>query len=124
MQNIQTACNYVNTVLLNASGAATGTPFDLSDLPNTGTFTWSVQIASGTVTAATINFMGSIDGLNWYMLDQMLNTDTQWSLSGNASGELRHIVNKPVKFVRIDVITLTGTSPVVNASFALFEPNR
>ena len=65
-------------------------------------WTWQV-IFSGTITDAEIALEGSIDGSNWFELDFTTST----------SNEMRHVVNKPVRYIRANVKTLTGTTPQV-----------
>ena len=81
-------------------------------MPSTGStlpsaFTWQT-IYTGSPTGTTVNFEGSLDYSTWSTMDSTTNT----------SGETRSISNKPVKFVRCNVTTLSGGSaPTATCQF-------
>lgn len=93
--------------LLNAA-TTTGTSAYILDIwPTRGGFplhyTWATTI-TGTPSGVTLNLEGSIDGTNWYQIDQSIST----------SGEMRSVVNRAVRWVRLNLLSLTGgTSPTV-----------
>jgi len=88
-----------------STGAGTATSFGGVLTPR---HTWTVK-TTGSPTAVTVNFEGSIDNVDWFTLDSSTAT----------SSEMRHVVNKPVLFVRCNLTTLTGgTSPTVTCKFA------
>jgi hypothetical protein len=64
-------------------------------------FTWTTTF-TGTPTAITVNLQGSIDGTNYFTLDTSTST----------TAEMRHVVNKPVRFTRcqISVYTVNGST--------------
>jgi hypothetical protein len=73
--------------------------------------------SSGTITTATITLQGSIDNVNWFPL-QATRIDT-----GVAAATLNYagggpipisptIVNYPLKYIRVDVSSLTGGGTV------------
>lgn len=65
--------------------------------------TWEI-VVTGAPATVSITLQGSIDGTNWYTLDTSTTT----------TSEMRHVVNKPVRFIRANLGTLTGgTSPTV-----------
>lgn len=69
---------------------------------------WQVIVSGGTYTSININLEGSLDGTNWFTLDS----------STAIAGELRHVANKKVRFVRANKtasVTNTGT-PVPTVS--------
>ena len=77
-----------------ATSATQGTPFIIEMCSNTGNYAWQVT-PTGTVTSATVNLMGSLDGVNWYQLDTMNQGDTAGAANGisytgwnSTSGEL------------------------------------
>ncbi len=134
-QDIRSATTCVNQSLTNAAAAQLGVPFCIMELPNTGNYSWAAQ-PSGTVTTVTMNLMGSIDGINWYILDTMAQGDTAgstnqtfytgWQTTATANyaaGELRTMQYRQVNFLRIDLTVLTGGGQV-NAQFSVFEPDR
>lgn len=93
------------TSLATAATTGPGTAYKVT--PSVSSYTWTV-VTGGTVTTATINLEGSIDstdGTNgkWFVLDQATQADLQWS-----SGEMRHVVNKGVNFVRCNLAVITG----------------
>ena len=74
-------------------------------------YTWQVLVGgTGSLSALTLNLEGSLDGTNWFQLDQ----------TTNAAGEARHVTGKPVRYVRANVITSTVSSgsPTVTVYFA------
>lgn len=85
-----------------AAVSSTGPCTYFAVTPSISYFTWT-NVAGGTVTTATINLEGSIDGTNYFILDQAANTDANW-----ANGEMRHVVNKGINFIRCRVTVLTG----------------
>jgi hypothetical protein len=60
-------------------------------------FTWDIVYAGGTLTATSITLKGSLDNSNWGDLDT----------STNISGEMVHIVNKPVRYLKVNWGTRT-----------------
>lgn len=109
------------TSLSAATAAGPGTVYAV--MPSPFSFTWTVA-TSGTVTAATVNFEGSICTAAqiaantagcWFQLDQAVNTDTQWS-----SGEMRHVVNKGINFIRLNLISISGGGSITG-TIALFK---
>jgi hypothetical protein len=69
--------------------------------------TWVVTFKTAAPTAQTTNLEGSLDNVNWYTLDSSTNLDYT---SDTVSGEMLHITNKPVKFVRANLATYTAGS--------------
>ena len=68
--------------------------------------TWEI-VVSGAPTALQVDLEGSLDATNWYTLDSSTIT----------TSEMRHLVNKPVKYIRANLTTLSGgTTPKVTVS--------
>ncbi len=66
-------------------------------------------ITTGTPAAATLRLEGSIDGVNWF--------DLSGSQSCVSSG-MFHVVNKPILYVRVNLLTLVGgTAPTVTSTY-------
>ena len=65
--------------------------------------TWCTTIVGGS--SVSVTFQGSLDNSLWVTLDT----------STSATSECRHVVNKPVKYIRSVVGTLTATSIVVQS---------
>ena len=132
MQDILAANNYVNQSFTNVSStgsSATGTPWCINQLPNTGVYAWMV-IPNGTVTSVTAELFGSIDGANWFLMDTITQNDTPgaansifWTGWNSTTGEIRWVKDRPVGYLRIDPITVNGGGSVTG-TFSLFEPNR
>lgn len=75
--------------------------FDLGRIPLTFTVSWSVQ---GTApSACTFNAEGSLDGTNWFYLESAS------GISCTASG-MEAITYKPVRYLRIHVLTYTAAT--------------
>lgn len=66
-------------------------------LPNN--FTWTVTQAGTAAATMQADLQGSIDQINWYALD---------STTTVAAFQMRHVTYKPVRFIRVKLITLTG----------------
>lgn len=60
--------------------------------------TWYTVVTGGS--SVSITLQGSLDGTNWYVLDT----------STSATSEMRHVVNKPVIYIKTNLGTWTGTS--------------
>ena len=88
--------------LLNAvTGVTTGTSNNLSYLLSK--HTWTI-VVTGAPTSMTVNLQGSIDNSTWYTIDT----------STTLTSEMRHVVNKPILYVRADLTDLAGgTTPTV-----------
>lgn len=90
------------------TGACTAFSLPLFQNSAPSSFTWQTYFDTGAAATFTVNFEGSIDGTRWYVLDS----------SSALAGEGRHIVYKPVKYVRCNVTTYTlGTSNNVSCTF-------
>lgn len=75
----------------------------------------AVQVAqaSGTVTAAKVVLEGSLGAAStWFPL-------ATWdSAAGQALGDIVFVTGKPVQFIRLNVQTLTGTTPQLSLAYA------
>ena len=82
----------VPTTTVTATGAAISLDFPYDK------HTWCTTIVGGSSVSATLE--GSLDNVLWATLDT----------STSATSECRHVVNKPVKYIRGAVGTFTGTN--------------
>jgi hypothetical protein len=91
--------------LLNAvTSAGAGTSYWLGFLPTN--HTWQV-IYTGTATVVDVKLQGSMDDSNWFDLDTY---DTA------SSPTMRHVVNKPVNYIRANLVTFTnGTTMTIKS---------
>ena len=90
------------------AGGSLGLTTRLFPMPNC--YTWQTIIGgTGSLSALTVNLEGSLDGTNFFTLDQSTNT----------SGEGRHVTNKPIRYVRanIAVSTVSSGAPTVTVIF-------
>jgi len=86
----------VLTTLLNAVAAATvGTTLDTTFLLSK--HTWEIVVTGAPANETTL-LEGSINGTTWYTLDT----------SNITTSEMRHVVNKPVRYVRGNCTVLPG----------------
>lgn len=81
------------------TSAAAGAAFDLRTMCRTFTFSKVVQ---GVFTVLVTNFEGSLDGVTWYQLG------TDNTLVNGAT----FVVDKPARYVRLNVGTFTGGTNV------------
>jgi hypothetical protein len=102
----------LNAVVL-AGTTGFGQPLGLTTrgiMPMPHRYTWQTIIGgTGSFTSITVNLEGSLDGVNWFQLDQ----------STNATGETRHIVNKPIRYVRPNVVAnvVASGAPTLTVQF-------
>jgi hypothetical protein len=89
------------TTLLNAVAVPTvGATLDMTYLLSK--HTWEIVVTGGPANETT-NLEGSINGTTWYILDT----------SNTVTAEMRHVVNKPVRYVRGNCTVLpSGTVTV------------
>jgi len=71
-------------------------------------WTW-VQTNDASSTAPDIRLQGSIDGTNWFDLDT----------STTIGSEMRHVVNKPVRYIRAYVSDMGDASSITVKVFAI-----
>lgn len=97
--------------LLNAvSATGPGAAVDLSSSPLRH-HAWEI-VVTGAPTASEVHLQGSLDNTNWYTLDTSTTT----------SSELRFVVDKPVRFVRANWISVSGgTAPTVTVRYLGFR---
>jgi len=92
----QAIVTLLNAVAAPTTGATTDTTYLLSK------HTWEI-VVTGAPANETTNLEGSINGTTWYILDT----------SAITTSEMRHIVNKPVRYIRADCTVLpSGTVTV------------
>lgn len=75
----------------------------------------TVQITiTGAPTAVTVGLEGSLDNTTWVSLASHIMTAAELT----ATKAMFHVIDKPVRYVRINLETLTaGTSPSVTALY-------
>ena len=71
-------------------------------------WTWT-QTNDASSTAPDVRLQGSIDGTNWFDLDQ----------STAIGGEMRHVVNKAVRYVRAYVQSMGDATSITVKVFAI-----
>jgi hypothetical protein len=70
-------------------------------------YTWNTSFLTAGPTSLTVNLEGSLDGVYWYTLDT--STSNSYT-SATSSGEMRHVVFKPVLFLRCNLAAYTQGS--------------
>lgn len=73
------------------------TRYGHSLLPNN--FTWTVVQAGTALSTIQVDLQGSIDGIRWYQID---------TTTSVAVFQMRHVVYKPVRFIRAVLVAATG----------------
>jgi hypothetical protein len=73
--------------------------------------TWTIQVTTGagSVTAGQWNLEGSLDNTLWLPIAAINVTDAQWKTD---VGELQHVAYKPVNYVRMNAVSITGGGAV------------
>lgn len=91
-----------------ATGAGTGAIFSTGQFAGSypAMFTWQT-IYTGTPTAINVNLEGSLDGTNWFTLDSSTST----------ASEMRHVVNKPIRFLRCNISSYTVNGSTASCQF-------
>lgn len=87
---------------------ATGTGSSTDTVHGFKDWTWMI-LTDASASAATVDLEGSIDGSNWFALDS-------WSGTGNT---LRHVVNKPVRYIRAVVSDMGDATSISVKVFGL-----
>jgi len=80
---------------------ATGTTSAIDTVTGFAKHTWTV-VSDASESNLTVKLEGSIDNSNWFELD---------SYSGTAD-TMRHIVNKPVRYIRFNVTSMGDASSI------------
>lgn len=101
-------------LLLNAATATgAGSAFTLRVMPTKHTVAATM---GGTVvaTAVTVDLEGSIDNSTWFTLASHVFTAAQIT----AEAAMFHVIDKPVRYARLNLITLTGgNAPTVTGKY-------
>jgi len=63
--------------------------------------TWQIN-SNSSGTAHDVRLQGSLDNSNWFDLDQ----------SNTTGNEMRHVVNKPVRYLRVNVVSMGDASEI------------
>jgi len=90
------------------SFTAAGTSDSVDTVIGFEKWTWQV-ISDSSGTAHDVRFQGSIDNTNWFDLD----------VSNTTGNEMRHVVNKAVRYVRINVVSMGDASSISVRVFAI-----
>lgn len=123
----QVAYQY-GTLATSLSAVATtgsGTEFALPIVNNEhpGKITWQYKFGANATqpTSHTTALEGSIDNTNWFVLDTSSSITSVFA-SGNA-GEMRHVVNKNVYYLRCNISALTiGSAVSETCQFIVEKP--
>lgn len=106
------------------TGAGTAVPIVPDASGNyPGKITWQYKFGATTTqpTSHTTNLEGSIDNVNWFVLDTS-SCITCTFVGGNA-GEMRHIVNKNVLYLRCDIAAVSiGSAVSETCQFTVEKP--
>jgi len=92
----QTLTTLLNAVAVPTTGTTTDTTFLLSK------HTWEIVVTGAPANETTL-LEGSINGTTWYTLDT----------SNITTSEMRHVVNKPIRYVRGNCTVLPGGTVTV-----------
>jgi len=87
---------------------ATGAGSSVDTLTGFDKWTW-VIITDASATSATVRLEGSIDNEYWFALDE-------WTGTGNT---MRHVVNKPVRYVRANVVDMGDATSITVKAFGM-----
>jgi hypothetical protein len=102
-----------HTLLNAATATGAGSSQKVSQIPSQHTVAATM---GGTVvaTAVTVDLEGSIDDTTWFQLARHAFSAGEIS----AEAAMFHVIDKPVRYVRANLITLTGgTDPTVTVKY-------
>ena len=102
-----------HTLLNAATATGAGSTQKVSQIPSHHTVAATM---GGTVvaTAVTVDLEGSLDDTTWFQLARHAFSAADIS----AEGAMFHVIDKPTKYVRANLITLTGgTDPTVTVKY-------
>jgi len=85
----------------NIDVTATGTTSIIDTVTGFEKHTWT-QVNDASESNPNIRLQGSIDGTNWFDLDT----------STSIGSEMRHVVNKPVRYIRFNVVSLGDATTI------------
>ncbi|RLG47479.1 MAG: hypothetical protein DRN92_03130 [Thermoproteota archaeon] len=85
----------------NITVRATGTTSTIDSVTGFEKHTWT-QTNDASSSAPEIKIEGSLDGSNWFELDT----------STAIGSEMRHVVNKPVRYIRFNVVSLGDATSI------------
>jgi len=87
---------------------STGTGTEVSMPYGVIALTWQV-LSDSSATPHDVRLQGSIDGTNWFDLDK----------SNTTGNEMRHVINKPVTNIRINVVSMGDASSITVRVFGI-----
>jgi len=87
---------------------ATGTTSTIDTVTGFDKHTWT-QMNDASSTAPEIKIEGSLDGSNWFELDK----------STAIGSEMRHIANKPVRYIRFNVTSMGDATSITLRYFGM-----
>jgi len=97
------------------TATGSGSAFRINALVKTHTIQATI---TGAPTAVTVDLEGSVDNVTFFQLATHVFTAGELT----AQGAMFHVVDKVVRFVRLNLTTLTaGTSPTVTGLYEPFE---
>jgi len=97
--SISSVGNVLELDLGTFTGTGTGSSNDV--YPAYKTITWQIN-SNSSGTAHDVRLQGSLDNSNWFDLDQ----------SNTTGNEMRHVVNKPVRYLRVNVVSMGDASEI------------
>lgn len=105
------------TLLKTVEATGTGTEHDMGQMYSKFTVQIVFTNAGGSVTALTVDLEGSTDGVKWFTLaSHILSADEL-----TAKAAMFHVINKSVRYLRGNIITLTETGTTAVTVKAIAE---
>lgn len=92
----------------NITVTSTGATSNVTLLTGFSKHTWTV-VSDASSSAVTVKLQGSLDNNNWFDLDEYSGTDDT----------MRHVVNKPVKYIRFNVTSMGDASSITLRYFGM-----
>ena len=102
--SISAIANVLELDLGTFTGAGAGSSNDV--YPGYKTVTWQIN-SDSSGTAHDVRLQGSLDNSNWFDLD----------VSSTTGNEMRHVINKPVRYLRVNVVSMGDASSITVKAF-------
>ena len=102
--SISAVANVLELDLGTFTGAGAGSSNDV--YPGYKTVTWQIN-SDSSGTAHDVRLQGSLDNSNWFDLD----------VSSTTGNEMRHVINKPVRYLRVNVVSMGDASSITVKAF-------
>lgn len=106
----------LSAVATTGAGTAFAVPLQMDGQPSSHTYT---VVTTGAPTSISVDLEGSLDGTNYFTLATISSADAAWktTLPGGAQGEMMHVVQKGVRWLRCNITSYVPNGTTATCSF-------